>query len=99
MTTVFSAFERTARAHGARPFLQVFPEKIEYSYAQALQLVDAIAAGQGTRELMGACFGPTLKLPTSLAFGGPDGRTVYVGSLAGNTLATFQAPVAGATRR
>jgi len=44
VTTVFSAFERTARAHGARPFLQVFPGKIEYSYAQALQLVDGIAA-------------------------------------------------------
>ncbi|HEX6319120.1 MAG TPA: AMP-binding protein [Burkholderiales bacterium] len=44
MTTVFSAFERTARAHGARPFLQVFPDKIEYSYAHALQLVDGIAA-------------------------------------------------------
>jgi acyl-CoA synthetase (AMP-forming)/AMP-acid ligase II len=43
VTTVFSAFQRTARAHGARPFLQVFPEKIEYSYAQALALVDDIA--------------------------------------------------------
>ena len=63
------------------------------------RLVDAIAAGNGTRELMAACFGPTLKLPTSLAFGGRDGRTVYVGSLAGNTLATFEAPVAGAPRR
>ncbi|HEX2197250.1 MAG TPA: AMP-binding protein [Burkholderiales bacterium] len=44
MTTVFSAFERTARAHGSRPFLQVFPEKIEYSYAQALRLAGKIAA-------------------------------------------------------
>ena len=43
MTTVFSAFQRSARAHGARPFLQVFPEKIEYSYAQALGLVEDIA--------------------------------------------------------
>jgi hypothetical protein len=39
VTTVFSAFERTARAHGSRPFLQVFPERIEYSYARALALV------------------------------------------------------------
>ncbi|HKQ28683.1 MAG TPA: AMP-binding protein, partial [Burkholderiales bacterium] len=44
MTTVFSAFERTARSHGAKPFLQVFPEKIEYSYSQALTLVGEIAA-------------------------------------------------------
>jgi acyl-CoA synthetase (AMP-forming)/AMP-acid ligase II len=43
VTTVFSAFQRTARAQGARPFLQVLPEKIEYSYAQALGLVDDIA--------------------------------------------------------
>jgi acyl-CoA synthetase (AMP-forming)/AMP-acid ligase II len=44
VTTVFSAFERTARAHGARPFLQVFPERIEHSYAQALARVADIAA-------------------------------------------------------
>jgi acyl-CoA synthetase (AMP-forming)/AMP-acid ligase II len=43
VTTVFSAFERTARAHGERPFLQVFPEKIEYTYAQALALAAGIA--------------------------------------------------------
>jgi acyl-CoA synthetase (AMP-forming)/AMP-acid ligase II len=35
-TTVFSAFERTARAHGARPFLHALPEAIEYSYEEAL---------------------------------------------------------------
>jgi acyl-CoA synthetase (AMP-forming)/AMP-acid ligase II len=44
VTTVFSAFERTARAHGARPFLQVFPERVEHSYAQALDLASGIAA-------------------------------------------------------
>jgi acyl-CoA synthetase (AMP-forming)/AMP-acid ligase II len=44
VTTVFSAFERTARAHGAKPFLQVFPEKLEYRYSQALFLVEEIAA-------------------------------------------------------
>src|SRR5688572_15648103 len=43
VTTVFSAFERTARAHGERPFLQVFPEKIEYTYGQALALAAGIA--------------------------------------------------------
>src|SRR5687768_10748802 len=44
VTTVFSAFERTARAHGERPFLQVFPERIELSYARTLDLVGEIAA-------------------------------------------------------
>ena len=43
MTTVFSAFERTARAHGAKPFLQVPSEGIEYRYGDALSLVDSIS--------------------------------------------------------
>ncbi|MEI9991160.1 MAG: SMP-30/gluconolactonase/LRE family protein [Rhizomicrobium sp.] len=33
-----------------------------------------------------------LRLPTSLAFGGPDGRTAYVGSLLMPHLATFRLP-------
>jgi acyl-CoA synthetase (AMP-forming)/AMP-acid ligase II len=44
VTTVFSAFEQTARAHGARPFLQVLPEKLLLSYAAALDRVTDIAA-------------------------------------------------------
>src|SRR5436853_1234087 len=44
VTTVFSAFEQTARAHGARPFLQLLPEKLELSYAAALDRVTDIAA-------------------------------------------------------
>ena len=41
-TTVFSAFERTARAHGAKAFLQVLPEKIHYTYAEAWVLITDI---------------------------------------------------------
>ena len=53
MTTVFSAFERTARAHGAKPFLQVLSEGIEYRYSDALGRVVSISrryreAGYGT---------------------------------------------------
>lgn len=36
-----------------------------------------------------------LKNPTSLAFGGANGRTAYVGSLGGDALLTFPSPVAG----
>jgi acyl-CoA synthetase (AMP-forming)/AMP-acid ligase II len=36
VTTVFTAFEQTARAHGAKPFLQVLPDEVELTYAQAL---------------------------------------------------------------
>ena len=39
VTTVFSAFERTARAHGAKPFLQFLPDKVEYRYGEALEAV------------------------------------------------------------
>jgi acyl-CoA synthetase (AMP-forming)/AMP-acid ligase II len=43
VTTVFSAFERTARAHGAKPFLQFLPDKVEYRYGAALESIQAIA--------------------------------------------------------
>ncbi|HUQ76056.1 MAG TPA: AMP-binding protein [Burkholderiales bacterium] len=43
MTTVFTAFEQTARAHGAKPFLQVYPEKLELTYAGAGERVGEIA--------------------------------------------------------
>jgi gluconolactonase len=46
--------------------------------------------------MMGACAtaGPLI-LPTSLAFGGVDGRDAYVGSLAFDHLVTFRSPVPG----
>src|SRR6266403_1552126 len=44
VTTVFSAFEQTARVHGARPFLQVLPEQLQLSYTAALDRVTDIAA-------------------------------------------------------
>jgi acyl-CoA synthetase (AMP-forming)/AMP-acid ligase II len=52
VTTVFTAFEQTARAHGAKPFLQVLPDEVELTYAQALAEVHKVgkiysAAGYG----------------------------------------------------
>ncbi|HYL90109.1 MAG TPA: AMP-binding protein [Burkholderiales bacterium] len=49
-TTVFSAFEQTARAYGAKPFLHFPPQKVELSYAQAHERIAEIArlyAGKG----------------------------------------------------
>ena len=43
MTTVFTAFEQTARAHGAKPFLQFYPEQLELSYSQARERIGDIA--------------------------------------------------------
>lgn len=48
-----------------------------------------------TAEHLGNCAGEFLKLPTSLAFGGKDLKTVYVGSLLSPHLHTFRAPVPG----
>jgi sugar lactone lactonase YvrE len=63
---------------------------------------DALAAyeaayqqGSTTPELMGACRGELAPMMASLTFGGPDLQTVYLGSLGGNTLPSFRAPVAG----
>jgi len=52
-------------------------------------------AGTTTPELMGACRGTLAPMMASLSFGGPDLRTVYLGSLGGTTLPSFRAPVAG----
>jgi acyl-CoA synthetase (AMP-forming)/AMP-acid ligase II len=67
VTTVFSAFERTARAHGAKPFLHALPEGIEYSYEEALQQVLHVS-----QRYRGAGYGPghrvALRLPNCPEF-------------------------------
>jgi sugar lactone lactonase YvrE len=59
------------------------------------KFVSDLAARRAEPAQLGACAGPFLGLPTSLAFGGADGRTVYVGSLLLSHLVTFRSPVAG----
>lgn len=51
--------------------------------------------GTTTPELMGACRGTLAPMMASITFGGADLQTVYLGSLAGTTLASFRSPVAG----
>jgi acyl-CoA synthetase (AMP-forming)/AMP-acid ligase II len=67
VTTVFTAFEQTARAHGAKPFLQAPHENVELTYAQAFERVDDIARRYARRG-----YGPghrvALKLPNGAAF-------------------------------
>lgn len=63
---------------------------------EALQSYEeAYARGMTTPELMGACRGELAPMMASLTFGGPDLKTVYLGSLAGNRLPGFRSPVAG----
>jgi len=53
------------------------------------------AAGALVPEDEAALVGTRLRLLTSVTFGGPDLRTVYVGSVGMDTLPTFRAPVPG----
>lgn len=60
---------------------------------------EKIANGTGQPADMLATVGKTLQLLTSVTFGGPDLRTVYIGSLAMPHLPTFRSPVAGLPMR
>nr|WP_282572290.1 SMP-30/gluconolactonase/LRE family protein [Roseomonas acroporae] len=55
----------------------------------------AYHAGAVTPELMAAATGRIAPWMASLTFGGPDLRTVYLGSLRGTTIPFFRSPVAG----
>lgn len=62
----------------------------------ALAILDAAwEAGRVTPELMGACGGTLCPWMASLTFGGPDLKTVYLGSLRGSRIPWFRSPVAG----
>jgi acyl-CoA synthetase (AMP-forming)/AMP-acid ligase II len=67
VTTVFSAFERTASTHGAKPFLEMPAWKLGLTYAEAHERVSAIAARYRARG-----YGPghrvALKLETRPEF-------------------------------
>jgi len=55
----------------------------------------AFVAGTMGRTHLDTCGGRVLKNISSLAFGGADLRTAYLGCLLGDRLASFRAPVAG----
>ncbi len=55
----------------------------------------AFVAGTLDRSHLSSARGRRLSNVTSLAFGGADLRTAYMGCLAGDCLATFRSPVAG----
>ena len=56
---------------------------------------EKLASGAIAREDVQRTPTKVLKNIASVTFGGPDLRTVYLGSLGGDTLATFRSPVAG----
>ncbi len=55
----------------------------------------AYNSGGLAREHLDIAKGKLLKNISSLAFGGPDLKTVYLGCLLGDAVATFRSPVAG----
>lgn len=57
--------------------------------------MDAFWRGEATPELMLAAGGKIAPWFASLTFGGPDLRTLYIGSLRGTRIPAFRAPVAG----
>jgi sugar lactone lactonase YvrE len=63
------------------------------------EIVDKLDAAYESDTLrrpdLGAAKGPRLSNISSLAFGGPDLRTAYLGCLKGTTLASFRSPLAG----
>jgi gluconolactonase len=63
--------------------------------AEGRALMEAFARDAATPALMLACGSPVAPWFASVTFGGPDLRTVYVGSLRGTRIPYFRAPVAG----
>jgi sugar lactone lactonase YvrE len=63
--------------------------------ATVKQLEAAFVDGTLNRPQLSAARGRRLSNVTSIAFGGADLRTAYMGCLAGDALTTFRAPVAG----
>lgn len=63
--------------------------------AAVAALDDAWRAGTVTPALMGAAGGELCRWMASLAFGGTDLKTVYLGSLQGTRIPYFTSPVAG----
>lgn len=58
-------------------------------------LVQKMAAGTATADDMARARGTVAPWMASITFGGPDLRTVYLGSLLGTTIPYFRSPVSG----
>ena len=63
--------------------------------AEVKRLDDAFQAGTVNADLLLSCGGPLATWCASITFGGPDLKTVYVGSLRQTKIPYFRSPVAG----
>jgi sugar lactone lactonase YvrE len=83
---------RLLRFHRDR--LDTVLEDVNAGFVQGVE--DAFATRSMTRDHLGVIPGTRLQQLTSVAFGGPDRRTVYLGTLHGTSVYRFRAGVAGA---
>ena len=83
---------RLVRFHRDR--LETILEDVNPDFVQRVE--DAFAARTMAAEHLGKIPGTLLQQLTSVAFGGPDRRTVYLGSLHGTSVYRFRGDVAGA---
>jgi len=63
--------------------------------AHIAKVEDALTSGTISRDHFYLKSGAKVQNVASIAFGGPDLRTAYLGSLVGDTIPTFVSPVAG----
>lgn len=63
--------------------------------AGAAEFDEHFFAGTVTPEILGRGRGTLAPLMASVTFGGPDLRTVYLGSLMGTNIPSFRSPIAG----
>jgi sugar lactone lactonase YvrE len=83
---------RLMRLHGDG--LEIVLEDVNPSFVDAVER--AFAGRSMAREHLGRIDGTLLQQLTSVAFGGPDRRTVYLGSLHASCVFRFRATIAGA---
>ena len=71
----------------------------DYSRAHLDAVMAALASGTLTRDLVYHNTGRRMLNQSSLAFGGPDLKTLFMGSISGDRIATLPMPVAGVAPR
>jgi sugar lactone lactonase YvrE len=83
---------RLLRVHGDT--IEVLVEDLDPAFVDAAEA--AFAGGTMSAQHLGPIAGTRLQQVTSIAFGGPDRRTGYLGSLHSSCLYRFESPVTGA---
>ena len=84
---------RLLRVHGGT--IETVLEDVNQDHVDVVER--AFAAGEMRQDHLGPIPGTTVQHLTSVAFGGPDGRSVFLGSLHGRSVYRFRTAVAGAT--